>query len=209
MTSRLTKDEVLLQRKVLRLRGYDYSRPGTYFVTTNTHARRCILGDVVGGVVRLSEIGQIAHARWEAIPSHHSGVELDAFVVMPNHIHGLLHMVDLGETRSRSPHSPSGQASGPKSNSLSAVIGAFKSGVSRRVAGMHAGARGKLWQSGYQDHIVRTDGELDRIRQYINANPANWRSDPENPDRTAGATQASPPQEQVRKSQASRRMHHP
>jgi REP element-mobilizing transposase RayT len=193
MRRRLADAEVLLQRQPLRLRDYDYAQPAIYFVTTNTHARICRFGEVADGVMRLNKIGRIVHERWMAIPAHHPAVELDAFIVMPNHVHGIIRILSNG--RGEAGLAPTSAGAGASAGSLGAIIGSLKAGVSRRVAAIQPGRHLALWQSGYQDHIVRTDGELERIRRYIAANPANWPSDVENPDRTAGARQASPPQE--------------
>jgi putative transposase len=199
MNERLTKNDVFLKRNPLRLRGYDYSQAGTYFVTTNTHNRVCWFGDIDDCVMRLSEIGQIVSDQWKAIPAHHPGVELDAFVVMPNHLHGIVHILDRGSSipPGDTAPAPTRAQKVPKRSSLSTIMGSFKAGVSRRVTAVRSGHPVVLWQAGYQDHIVRTDGELDRIRSYIAANPARWPSDPENPERTAAATQGSPPQGQA------------
>src|SRR5262249_2154074 len=91
--TKLARDRVFRSRNPLRLRGYDFTEPGIYFVTMNTHARRCWFGDIVDGVVRLNDYGRIARERWMAIPVHHPFVELDAFVVMPNHLHGIIRVV--------------------------------------------------------------------------------------------------------------------
>ena len=81
-------------RRSIRLRGYDYTRAGAYFVTACTHARECLFGQIVGGEMCLSAFGLVADAYWQSIPDHFAGVELDAFVVMPNHIHGIVVLPD-------------------------------------------------------------------------------------------------------------------
>jgi REP element-mobilizing transposase RayT len=192
MKQHLTRGEVVLQRKALRLRRFDYSQPGTYFVTMTTHWRACWFGEVVGCEMKLSDIGKIAHDEWQAIATRRVAVALDAFIVMPNHLHGIVRILSNG--RGEASLAPTRAIARTSAGSLGAIIGSFKAGVSRRVAALQRGRSIALWQPGYQDHIVRTDGELERIRQYIAANPARWDDDPENPERTAGARQASPPQ---------------
>jgi len=194
MKQRLAKDEALRQRKPLRLRAYDYAQPGTYFVTTNTHDRVCWFGSIIEGVMQLSEIGQIVHEEWSAIPGHRADVELDAFVVMPNHVHGIVRI--LSKARGEASLAPTKSNAGTSPGSLGAIVGSFKAGVSRRVALVLPESRVELWQSSYQDHIIRSEASLERIRDYIAANPANWAIDADNPSRTAGAAQASPPQGQ-------------
>ena len=108
MRRKLTTDEALLQRKPLRLRGYDYAEPGTYFVTVTTHDRTCWFGDVVNGAMRLTEIGHVVHEEWSAIPDRRTGVELDAFVVMPNHVHGVVRI--LSKARGEASLAPTREA---------------------------------------------------------------------------------------------------
>ena len=82
------------RRRSIRLKGYDYSQPGAYFVTICTHERRCLFGDVVDGEMRLNELGKIARQCWLAIPEHFPHARLDEFVIMPNHVHGIIWIVD-------------------------------------------------------------------------------------------------------------------
>jgi len=204
MRRKLATDEALRQRNTLRLRGYDYSQPGAYFVTTIAHDRACMFGEVVDGTVRLNEIGQVVHEEWAAIPARRVGVELDAFIVMPNHVHGIVRI--LSNASGEASLAPTRAVAGVSRGSLGSIVGSFKAGVSRRVAAMRRGSPIALWQSGYQDHIVRTDGELDRIRRYIAANPEHWATDHENPRRKAAATQASPPQGQMQQARRGARI---
>jgi putative transposase len=149
-------------RKRLRLAEFDYSAPGYYFVTLCVWRRRCILGDVNEDRVILNDLGQLVSDALQLAPQSHAGIVIDAFVVMPNHLHALLQLAGA-ET------------------SLSSAIGAFKSLSTNaaRVAGMIADA--KLWQRGFHDHVVRNDADLDRLREYIANNPLKWHLDRENP----------------------------
>jgi putative transposase len=147
-------------RKGLRIRGFDYSFHGPYFVTVCTRNRRCILGEVRNDRVALTRHGQVVVSEIERLPER-LGVELDDFVVMPNHVHLI---VGLG-TRAR-------QASPLR---LGTVVGSFKAGSSREVGRA-------LWQRGYYDHVVRDEDDLARAREYIATNPIRWALDPENPD---------------------------
>jgi len=198
MTRSLSDKEVLRQRRRLRLPDYDYTQPGTYFVTTCSFERECLFGQVVDCRMQRSAIGRIAHERWMAIPAHHPGVDIDAFVVMPNHVHGIVRIAAIREHGGpdTTPIAPSrGSARGPKPQSLGAIVGSFKSAVSRLARRAHERGPDPIWQLDFHDHIIRDDASLERIREYIAANPARWDTDPENPacGRTAGATQASPP----------------
>jgi REP element-mobilizing transposase RayT len=153
-------------RRSIRLKGYDYSQAGAYFVTINVHQRRCILGEVMGGEVRLSPAGDMVLDVWEAIPDHYPGVDVDAFVVMPNHIHGIIVLTTSAAAAARgrpdppranqfdpndppSPPGNGGQAQGPLGDRgqgqgpaptglrLADVVGRFKSLTTRRyIAGV-------------------------------------------------------------------------
>jgi putative transposase len=145
-------------RKELRLGGFDYSGYGPYFVTVCTSDRRCILGVVRDDRVVLSHQGRVVAGQIEQLPERFD-LELDEFIVMPNHVHLI---VGLG-SRAR-------QASPLR---LGTVIGSFKSGSSRVVGRT-------LWQRGYYDHVVRDEDDLARARKYIAENPIRWALDPEN-----------------------------
>ncbi len=187
-------------RRSIRLRGYDYSQTGAYFVTVVTQGRNNLFGDILDAEMRLNEAGLMVRATWEGIPYHYDGIVLDAFVVMPNHIHGIIVLV--GATPRGRPDRPHGgpapgpdpgQAQGPAptaSLSLSDVVHRFKTLTTKRYADgvkQHEWPHfpGRLWQRNYYEHIIREEPSLNRIRQYIVDNPARWAVDPENPQ--AGA----------------------
>jgi putative transposase len=170
------------RRKSLRLRGHDYSQAGVYFVTIVTRQRELLFGEITTGEMRLNRRGEIAAQCWQEIPEHFPHAELDAFVVMPNHVHGIVvindEAVEVG-ARHASPlpqqHRPS---HGVKPGSLSAIIGSFKSAVSRLIS-LELEEAG-IWQRGFHDHIIRSDKEWQRSRNYIESNPARWNTDQEN-----------------------------
>ncbi|MDX2138153.1 MAG: transposase [Chloroflexota bacterium] len=204
----------LPQRKSPRLQGYDYRSNGAYFVTICSAQREWIFGEIVDDHMSLSAIGIIATRMWDAIPDHFPHVELDAFVVMPNHVHGVLvfasepvgtrhpvertrhasslqnHPTTVGTTHASSAlgNSSSGsaqsrdsslqeRAKGAPSGSLGAVIGSYKSAVTRVVnqeLGLHAPL---IWQERYHDHIIRDEKSLHIIREYVVNNPMRWAED--------------------------------
>ncbi len=154
----------------LRLRGYDYSGSGTYFVTICTTDRACLFGTVNDGVMLPSTAGLVIESWWHSIPREYPNAVLDAMVVMPNHLHGI---ISLGTN----PESVT-----PSDPSLSEVIGWFKSrSMHDYILGVRTDGwprfRGKLWQDSFYDHIVRSDRALERIRTYIDANPSQWERD--------------------------------
>jgi REP element-mobilizing transposase RayT len=171
------------------LKDYNYAQAGAYFVTVCTYERECLFGNVVDGEMRLNEYGKVAGACWDEIPNHFAGVELDAFVVMPNHVHGIM-VIANGEEQHhvRATHaSPLQKPRGPERKSIGSIIGAFKSASTKRVNEMRQALGTPLWQRNYYDHVIRDQNEWDRIREYINANPARWADDVNNPARSHDA----------------------
>jgi putative transposase len=183
-----------------KLLGYDYSWTGTYFVTICTHKRECLLGQVEDGAMVLSEYGRIVEQCWCALPHHFPGVELDAFVVMPNHVHGIITITAFGrgealakqyQTKSpkwlanASPLQPpqSLRPHGTKSYSLGAMVQNFKSVSARRINQARLTPGALVWQRNYYEHVVRNEDELNSIRQYVLGNPTLWEKDENNPNR--------------------------
>jgi REP element-mobilizing transposase RayT len=168
-----------IERRSIRLPGYDYSQPGFYFVTVCSQRRKPIFGRVVEGEVVLSEEGEIAREEWFRTASLRDYVNLyeNELVVMPNHIHGVIHFVpNVGARRRRAPTDPEKFGS-PSVGSLSTVMRAFKSNVTRRINLMY-GTPGKvIWQRNYYEHVIRGEEELYRIRRYISENPLRWSQD--------------------------------
>ena len=181
------------RRRSIRLKGYDYAQPGTYFVTVVTLDRVCVFGDMVGGAMRLNGAGTLAQRTWEALPCRFPGIGLDAFVVMPNHIHGIVTIdqsvgVPLVGTQDddHARMTAGAKASTRVAPTLGDVVGAYKSIVTVEYArGMKTDGwrpfRGRLWQRNYYEHIIRDENELDRAREYVVNNPLQWALDRENP----------------------------
>ena len=147
------------QRKSPRLKGYDYSREGAYFITICTHNRVHLFGHIADDEMHLSPVGEIAVARWDAIPDHYPDVDLDTFIVMPNHVHGILLLTGKSDFKTV----------------LGRVINGYKGAVTAGVCRQHLGII--VWQSRYHDHIIRGETDLNRIRQYVLTNPARWQED--------------------------------
>ncbi len=162
------------RRRQLRLPSYDYAQPGAYFVTICTHRRVCLLGRIVDGAMDLSTRGTIAESCWRLLPEHYPSVELDAFVIMPNHVHGILFLTD-----GRLADQP-GQAL-PKRHGLPEVVRAFKTFSARRINALCGEHGTPVWQRGFYEHIVRNEISLQEVRSYIAANPMRWHLDRENP----------------------------
>jgi putative transposase len=169
------------QRQSLRLRGYDYTQCGAYFVTFCAWERRSLFGEILDGQLRLNALGSVVEEAWFVLPTHFPSVELDASVVMPNHMHGVVIIGVAAQHAAPSRPSPAKFAVTP--GSLGANVRSFKSAVTRRANELRMPFGAQLWQRNYYEHVIRNDESLDRIRQYITTNPARWELDAENPRR--------------------------
>ena len=160
----------------IRLRGYDYSKSGAYFITLCVQDHVCLFGHVSNGKMQLNELGQVVQDWWDKIPTHFSGVELDAFVVMPNHVHGIVILTEnLGSGGPR----PYEQTAIQK-RTLGHVVAYFKYQSTKQIHEKRVTPIARIWQRDYFDRILRTELRLNRIRRYIAANPSRWKFDPEN-----------------------------
>lgn len=170
------------RRKQIRLRGYDYRNAGAYFVTICTHQRWCLFGEVVDGRMRLNDWGQVVVRLWRTIPDFRPYVLLDEFQCMPNHVHLILwimnddapNIMPVGKRRFSL---QTQKERGTKPKSLGSIIGAYKSAVTKEINDLRGDKHPPIWQGRYHDRIIRNEGELEAIRRYIRANPANWRQD--------------------------------
>lgn len=164
-------------RRSIRLKGYDYSREGWYFITICTKNRQKLFGDVVGGEMVLNAGGKIVKKCWTDISVHFPIVVLDKYVIMPNHLHGIIYMRDHDNTVGAKNISPLQQNNNFQSPSrtIGSIIRGFKIGVTkwfRKNTKIY-----NVWQRNYYEHIIRDEPELNRIRNYIIKNPANWQND--------------------------------
>ncbi len=166
-------DRPKYRRQSIRLQGYDYSLAGAYFVTICTQRREPLFGDVRDGEMILNDAGDIVEWAWLRLPERFPGIDVDEMTVMPNHIHGVLFLGDALTP----------PLSVPKATNLAGVVRAFKSITARHVNVLLGRGDRPVWQRNYYEHIVRNDEELNRIRQYILDNPANWDDAEENIDR--------------------------
>jgi putative transposase len=175
-----------------RLPGWDYAGAGWYFVTICTRNRECLFGDIVDGEMHLSSIGEIVAEEWQKTPGIRPNVVLDEWVIMPNHLHGIIVILEppdrAVETSRRDVSTTTTTTTPPprlKAGSLGAIIGQIKSVCTKRI--WAAGHTEFGWQSRFYDHIIRDEGSLQRIREYIVNNPANWVEDKINPANPSAA----------------------
>jgi putative transposase len=175
-------------RRSIRLKGYDYSAAGGYYVTVAAFRRECLFGEIVNGEMRLNALGRIAREEWFKTAALRPYLELreDEFVVMPNHIHGIIWIFDeigirkYGFVGARRRRAPTDERFGkPVVGSIPTIIRAFKSAVTYRANRELNSAN--IWQHNYYEHIIRGQPDYERIAGYILANPSNWKDDEENP----------------------------
>lgn len=173
-------------RRSIRLEGYDYSAPGAYFVTILTHQRENLFGEIEKNEMILNRYGEIARLEWYKTANVRPYIQLDqnAFVIMPNHVHGIIWIVETDKgCKGAAPLRPYGINSLhviPKS--LGAIIRAFKSAVSYQINALRNNRGISVWHRNYFEHIIRNQVELERITQYIITNPSNWHHDSEYKD---------------------------
>lgn len=183
-------------RKSIRLKGYDYSQDGAYFVTICAQNRECLFGEIKDGKMILNDAGTFVKECWNETPKRYPIVILDEFVVMPNHFHGIIFIIDERVDRAGTRPAPTninGNVGAPLVGAQNVVrsqnyptigniIGEFKSITTHEYIN---GVKNKnwqpfekrLWQRNYYEHIIRTDKSLNEIREYIIDNPANWEKD--------------------------------
>jgi REP element-mobilizing transposase RayT len=189
----MTYNPHLHHRQSIRLKGYDYTQTGAYFVTICTYQRNCLFGEIVDGEMKLNISGEIAKSSWLSITRHFANVELDEFVIMPNHLHGIIIIVDnevkqdFSENQNLSSQCfdntgiKSVKINGTQSQSLAAIIQNYKSVSSRKINQIHQAKGNVIWQRNYYEHIIRNAEVFNQIHQYILNNLINWQTDQENP----------------------------
>ena len=164
----MTKSKETFRIESSRLKEWDYSNPWWYYVTINTKNHICYFGKIINEDVVLNEIGNYTKKIWKEIPNHFQNIELDYFVIMPNHIHGIIIINPIIKTKNNADVKTPYMASLP----LGDVIGKFKAAVTRWCN--KNGYTNFSWQSRFYDRIIRNEKELYNIRKYIEQNPLKW-----------------------------------
>jgi putative transposase len=185
-------------RRSVRLKDFDYSQPGAYYVTLCTIGRLCLFGEVVDGIMILNDMGRIVEDCWHELPAHYPHVALDAIVIMPNHVHAVIVLVerpDVGaDFSSGSDHprpykrnidlperSALANTRDMSRHALPEIVRAFKASSTFRARRLYRQRDFQVWQRNYYERIVRSEDELNAIRAYIACNPGGWDEDDENP----------------------------
>ena len=168
-------------RRSIRLRGYDYSQPGLYFVTICCYKRQHLFGEIVDGVMHLNQYGEIAQEEWQKSSIIRPDIKLDEYVIMPNHFHGIVIINPVG-ANCCSPLQLSSTRLSMKPRSLSSIMAGFKSAVTKKINIIRNAPGTPVWQRNYYEHIIRNENALNNIRQYIINNPLSWHQDQLHPD---------------------------
>ena len=192
-------DSEIHHRRSIRLSGYDYARPGFYFLTLCTHGLEHTFGEISECEMRPNGCGSAVAASWNDLPLHYPHIRLDEFVVMPNHVHAIIEIMDVGagQRPAPAPVSMSAAELAPAVVSLPGaglkpaptksqtrhgvpeIVRAFKTFSARQINRLRGTCGVAVWQRNYYEHIIRNRKELEMTRDYIRTNPARWDADPE------------------------------
>ena len=165
------------KRRSIRLKGYDYSQAGYYFVTICCYRRQRLFGKIIDGVMQLNQYGEIVAETYEWLSWRYPYVHLDEWIIMPNHFHGIIVLTDKPR-RGESRFAPTQ----PKRKPLGQLIGAFKTVSTKKINIIRNAPGTPIWQRNYYEHIIRNEQALNNIRQYIVNNPSSWHQDQLHPD---------------------------
>ena len=187
-------------RRSIRLKRYDYTQTGAYFITICSDQRKHIFGEVSDGDVKLSSWGEIARREWFKTADLRTYVDLfeDEYVVMPNHIHGIIWINNMEGSTNRSVREKFGK---PVSGSIPTIVRAYKSAVTYLINQNSNGEKKTVWQANYYEHVIRNDRELELIARYIMYNPHNWQEDRDNLLNTSHLPSASSSIDYVREAE--------
>ena len=172
-------DPEIHHRRSIRLKGYDYSQDGGYFVTLCAKDKACLFGRIVDGEMRSNRVGDIVTNCWAWLGEQYDYIQLDRWVLMPNHFHGILRIDGACRGGSRTALTGESRQEIVIPKPLGRLIGAFKTVSTKQVNQLHQQSGRPLWQRSYYEHVIREEEELVEIRKYIANNPANWDKDRE------------------------------
>ena len=185
-------------RRSIRLKGYDYAQEGAYYVTIVTWRREFLFGEIVNGEIMLSRYGEIVQKWWEEIPVHFANVETGAFVIMPNHVHGIIYIFEerrgtvsvpkddgvntILQNNDMSDENLGGGTPPLRMPTLGQIIAYFKYQSTKEMNKVeNTGTVTKFWQRNYYEHVIRNENDLQNKTDYIESNPLLWDEDDENP----------------------------
>lgn len=184
------------RRRSLRLKGYDYSQAGAYFVTVCAYGKACLFGEVEGGIMRLNGYGEIVASEWTRSAQLRLEIVCGEFVVMPNHFHGIVNIVgaygntpdkqEVANSRNKGvlPYEKGVLPYAPTSSSrnVGSMVRGFKGAASRRINQLRSTPGDPVWQRNYYEHVIRDDADYNRIAEYVVNNPQRWTEDSLHPE---------------------------
>ncbi len=162
-------------RRSIRLKGYDYSQPGAYFITICTQNRECMFGEIIDGEMALNDAGRIVENEWLKTDQLRQNIKCDIFVVMPNHFHGIIVITEPVGAIHESPQRMT--ITERRNMTLPKIVGRFKMQTSKQINIIRGTLAQKLWQRNYYEHIIRNENDYNRIYEYIQNNPLKWELD--------------------------------
>jgi len=174
----MTYNPDIHHRRSIRLREFDYSSSGGYFVTTCVQNRECLFGNILDDVTFLNDAGMLVESVWNGLTERFPSIGFDAFVVMPNHVHFI---VDIAEPDGKEGVGQGSRAGQGRAPTLDRIVGAFKSISAAQVNHLLSRTGQPLWQRNYYERVIRNETELNGFRDYIIHNPLKWEDDTENP----------------------------
>lgn len=166
-------DPRIHHRRSIRLQGYDYTQAGAYFITLAAHGREPLFGRVQDGQMHVNTLGEMIAEEWERLERRFPSVELDAFCVMPDHLHAILVLADRGVGGRRA--AACEEFGAPVVRSIPTIVRSYKSSVTQRYQILCGRDAPQIWQRNYYEHVIRNAAALERIRRYIIENPARWK----------------------------------
>ena len=165
-------------RRSIRLPGYDYASEGWYFITICVQDKRCIFGEIRNHKMVMNNFGLIVDMEWKKTAQLRKNINLDAYIIMPNHIHGVIVLNDKYNRWGTMHRAPTMEQFGkPVSGSIPTIIRSFKSAVTKQINKIQNTPGLHLWQRNYYEHNIRSENDLNRIRTYIIENPLKWTED--------------------------------
>lgn len=167
-------DPKIHHRQSIRLKGYDYSQNGAYFITLCSHNRKCLFGEIINDVMRLNKFGILVRDEWIQSSQIRAEIIIGEYIIMPNHLHSIV----MISSRNKLDHSDRSLGyAGPKSQSISSLVAGFKSSATKKINEVRNMPSSPVWQRNYHEHIIRNQESLNQIREYIIHNPQTWKAD--------------------------------
>ena len=173
---------MLNNRRSIRLKEYDYSQSGAYFVTICTQDRECIFSEIADGQIILNDAAKMVDEKWRELKIRFPHIELDEYVIMPNHLHGIITVGAGSSCPDETMETACSDGRENRAPTLGQIVAYFKYQTTKQInAARNVGIQ-RLWQRNYYERVIRDEDELNVVRQYIIDNPAKWDTDEENPN---------------------------